>query len=246
MRAVPQRADVAPVEGSDALHPVPRTSVHELVARRVLSHIVQNDLAEGDRIPSERELARRLSVSRTSVRQAIAGLVDSGVLASRQGGGTFVSRLDLDAEPLASVAARRAHLPSVHEARRILEVPAAALAAQRRTPQDIAAMHRALELMASEIATGEVGSRGDAAFHAAVTAAADNPTLRDMMARIDDDVVETRSESLSQQDRPPRSLADHRRIADAIEAGDAEGAAAAMQRHLDRVADVRLLAWRPQ
>jgi GntR family transcriptional regulator, transcriptional repressor for pyruvate dehydrogenase complex len=230
----------------DVLHPLPRTSLHERVAQRVMSHIVQHDLAEGDRIPSERELARRLSVSRTSVRQAIAGLVDVGVLSTRHGGGTFVARLDLDAEPLASVAARRAHLPSVHEARRILEVPAAALAAQRRTADDLADMTRALELMTSEIAAGEVGARGDAAFHAAVTAAAHNPALRDLMLRIDDDVVETRSESLSQQGRPPRSLDDHRRIAAAIASGDADAAAEAMRRHLDRVADVRLLAWHPR
>jgi GntR family transcriptional repressor for pyruvate dehydrogenase complex len=228
------------------LRPLSRPSLHERVAERVLSHIVQNELVEGDRIPSERELARRLAVSRSSVRQAIAGLVESGVLASRHGGGTFVARLDLDNGPLASVAARRAHLPSVHEARRILEVPAAALAAQRREPADLDAIERALELMASEIAAGEVGARGDAAFHAAITAAAHNPTLAELMSRIEDDVTETRSESLSQDDRPPRSLADHRRIADAIAAGDPDAAADAMRQHLDHVADVRLLAWRPR
>jgi GntR family transcriptional repressor for pyruvate dehydrogenase complex len=240
------RRGTAALEGVDALAPLPRTSLHELVAERVLSHIVQHDLSEGDRIPGERELARRLAVSRTSVRQAIARLTESGVLASRQGGGTYVVRLDLDAEPLASIATRRAHLPSVHEARRILEVPAAALAATRRSDEDIEAMRRALDLMTSEIAAGEVGARGDAAFHAAVTAAAQNPTLRELMHRIEPDVVETRSESLSQAERPPRSLDDHRRIAAAIEAQDPDAAAAAMQRHLDRVADVRLLNWSPR
>jgi len=245
MSTTARRGITAP-GGIDSLAPVSRPSLHELVAQRVLSHIVQHDLSEGDRIPGERELARRLAVSRTSVRQAIAGLTESGVLASRQGGGTYVVRLDLDCEPLASVAARRAHLPSVHEARRILEVPAAALAATRRTVPDIEAMRRALDLMASEIAAGEVGARGDAAFHAAVTAAAQNPTLRELMTRIEPDVVETRSESLSQADRPPRSLDDHRRIAAAIEAQDPDAAAAAMQRHLDRVADVRLLTWSPR
>jgi GntR family transcriptional repressor for pyruvate dehydrogenase complex len=238
----PDRADGV----TGVLHPLARPSLHERVAERVLSHIAQNELAEGDRIPSERELARRLAVSRSSVRQAISGLIDSGVLASRHGGGTFVARLDLDTGPLASVAVRRAHLPSVHEARRILEVPAAALAAQRRDEADLEAIARALELMASEIATGEVGARGDAAFHAAVTAAAHNPTLAELMSRIEDDVTETRSESLSQDDRPPRSLADHRRIADAIASGDADAAAEAMRHHLENVADVRLLTWRPR
>jgi GntR family transcriptional regulator, transcriptional repressor for pyruvate dehydrogenase complex len=230
-----------PVLPGDPLGPLRRTSLHERVAARVLSHIVQNDLVEGDRIPSERELARRLAVSRSSVRQAIAGLVAAGVLSTRHGGGTFAARLDLDSEPLASVARRRALLPSVHEARRILEVPAAALAAERRDDTDLETIGRALALMASEIAAGEVGARGDAAFHAAVTAAAHNPALRELMERIEDDVAETRSESLSQDDRPPRSLDDHRRIADAIAAGDAEAAAAAMRLHLDHVADVRLL-----
>lgn len=230
----------------DPLGPLPRPPLHERVADRVLSHVVQQDLEEGDRIPSERELARRLAVSRSSVRRAIAGLVTAGVLESRHGGGTFVARLDVHGAPLASVSARRELLPAVHEARRILEVPAAALAAQRRDAEDLAAIDRALALMASEIAAGEVGARGDAAFHAAVIGASHNPTLREMMARIEDDVVETRSESLSQDGRPPRSLDDHRRIATAIAAGDAEAAARAMQHHLDRVADVRLLSWRPR
>lgn len=230
-----------PALPDDPLGPLRRTSLHERVAARVLSHIVQNDLAEGDRIPSEREIARRLAVSRSSVRQAIAGLVTAGVLSTRHGGGTFVARLDLDSEPLASVARRRALLPSVHEARRILEVPAAALAAERRDDADLETIERALALMASEIAAGEVGARGDAAFHAAVTAAAHNPAIRRLMERIEDDVAETRSESLSQDDRPRRSLDDHRRIADAIASGDAEAAATAMRLHLDHVGDVRLL-----
>lgn len=230
----------------DVLYPLSRTSLHERVAERVLSHIVQNDLRVGDRIPSERELARRLAVSRSSVRQAIISLANMGVLHSRHGGGTFVAQLDLDTRPFASVSARRALLTAVHEARQILEVPAAGLAAQRRDEADLAAIRRSIDLMASEIAAGDVGARGDAAFHAAVTAAAHNPALSELMARIEDAVTETRSESLSQDGRPPRSLDDHRRIAAAIAAQDPHAAERAMARHLDRVADVRLLAGGPR
>lgn len=224
-----------------ALHPLVRTSLHERVAERVLSHIVQNELTVGDRIPSERKLARRFAVSRSSVRQAIVGLINASVLSSRYGGGKSTARLNLDTETFASVFARRAFLATVHEARLILEVPAAGRAATRRDDPDLEAIGRALELMASEVAAGEVGTRGDAAFHAAITAAAYNAALSDLMACIQNDVTDTRSELLSQDGRLPRSLDDHRCIAKAIAAQDPESAETAMTHHLHRVADVRLL-----
>jgi acetyl-CoA carboxylase carboxyl transferase subunit beta len=94
--------------GPDVLHPLARPSLHERVAERVRSHIVRNGLAVGDRIPSERELASRLAVSRSSVRKAIAGLVSAGVLSRRQGGGTFVARAVVDAGPPTRLAEGRA------------------------------------------------------------------------------------------------------------------------------------------
>jgi GntR family transcriptional regulator, transcriptional repressor for pyruvate dehydrogenase complex len=78
-----------------------------------------------------------------------------------------------------------------------------------------------------------------------VTAAAHNPVLAELMANLAADVAETRAESLSQAQRPPRSLTDHEAIAAAIAAGDADGAAAAMTAHLDHVAELRLFDWDP-
>jgi GntR family transcriptional regulator, transcriptional repressor for pyruvate dehydrogenase complex len=232
-------------EQAPALRPLARTPLSEAIAERLLSHIVQSELRAGERLPGERELARRLGVSRTTVRQAILALQGQGILDVRHGGGTFLCELDPASTAMAGVRTRRARLPAVLEARRVLEVALAQLAARRRTDGDLAAIDRGLQRMRREVEAGDIGADGDAAFHAAVTAAAHNPVLADLMTHLAQDVAETRAESLSQAHRPPRSLVDHEAIAAAIAAGDPDAAAAAMHDHLDHVADLRLFEWDP-
>ncbi|WP_052664629.1 FadR/GntR family transcriptional regulator [Nitriliruptor alkaliphilus] len=231
--------------GPPALQQLERPPLYEAIAERVLSHVIQSDLRPGDKLPGERELARRLGVSRTTVRQAIVALQVQGVLEARHGGGTFLTRLDGDSPAVARVVARRSRLPAVLEARRALEIPLASLAAERRTDTDLVAIEAGLQQMRDEVAAGEIGMAGDGRFHAAVTAAAHNPVLAELMAVLADSVAETRGESLSQAGRPPRSLADHERIAEAIAAQDPAGAADAMRAHLDHVSALRLFSWDP-
>ena len=95
--------------------------------------------------------------------------------------------------------------------------------------------------MEADIDAGGRGVEGDERFHGAVTAAAHSLLLARLMGEISDLIRETRIESLSQPDRPRASLAGHRAIAEAIRAGDAEGAAAAMHAHVQLVSDVALL-----
>jgi GntR family transcriptional regulator, transcriptional repressor for pyruvate dehydrogenase complex len=235
----------APFERTSALRPVARPPLYEAIAERVLSHVVQTDLRPGSRLPGERQLAQRLGVSRTTVRQALVALQTQGIVEVRHGDGTFLLSLDPTAPAVERVVSRRRRLPAVLEARRSLEVPIAAYAAERRTPADLVALATALDQMRAEVAGGDIGLDGDGAFHEAVTAAARNPVLSDLMATLADAIAETRGESLSQAGRPPRSLEDHEAIAAAIERGDPAAAADAMRTHLDHVADLRLFHWDP-
>ncbi|HEY4993505.1 MAG TPA: GntR family transcriptional regulator, partial [Nakamurella sp.] len=73
-----------------ALSPVPRTPLYERLVERLRTHVLQADLRAGDRLPPERELAARLGVSRSSVRQAIVALQVRGLVEVRHGGGTFL------------------------------------------------------------------------------------------------------------------------------------------------------------
>jgi GntR family transcriptional repressor for pyruvate dehydrogenase complex len=230
---------------SEALRPFARPRLYEQVVQRLREHVADSELRVGDRLPPERELAERLGVSRASVKQAIVVLEVQGLVEVRHGGGTYLLRESLDAEPVSELVARKRRLPDVLEAREALETKLAELAAQRRTDSDLAEIDAALADMRREIAEGGLGSEGDRRFHAAITAAAHSSLLGDFMRTIAAEIAESRQESLRQPDRPGKSLAQHERIADAIRAGNPRAAVTAMRRHLQTVSRVRLLSWDP-
>ncbi|MCQ4214270.1 FadR/GntR family transcriptional regulator [Streptomyces longispororuber] len=232
---------------NDALRPMAaRPRLYEQVLDRLRAYVAEGGLRAGDRLPTERDLAARLGVSRASVKQAIVVLEVQGLVEVRHGGGTYLVRDGLDvAEPVERLVERKKRLPDVLEAREALETKLAELAAERRTDENLTALRAALDRMAEDIGAGGLGIEGDRLFHAAVTAAAHSTLLAAFMREIDEPIAESRTESLRQPRRPGRSLAQHRAILTAIEAGDGRGAAAAMRRHVRSVAKVRLLEWDP-
>src|SRR5215217_5036315 len=225
-----------------ALRPVQRPRLYEQVVSQVEAWVVENGLEVGDRLPPERELASRLGVSRATVSQALVAMEVVGVVSVRHGDGVVLVETPGSAKVVNALRRHAQQLPEIIEARDALETKLAALAAERRTESDLAAMDEALELMERDIADGGRGVEGDERFHAAVTAAGHSPLLAKLMTEISDLIRETRIASLAQPDRPASSLRGHRRIADAIRAGDAGGAALAMQDHVAMVSDVAHLA----
>src|SRR6202165_4237845 len=234
------------VTSTAALRPPERSRLYEDLGERLGQLVHESSMAPGDRFPPERELAQRLRVSRTSIRQAMVVLQAQGFVDVRHGEGIFLRRLRGFGESLPKLLERRRRLPEVLEAREALEVKLAELAASRRTKEDLSAMHAALRLMEKEIRTKGLGTDGDAAFHHAVAAAARNEVLLHLINAMADAIQETRVESLSEPGRPPRSLEAHRRILRAIEAGAPPQAAQEMRKHLRQVADVSLLRWQPE
>jgi GntR family transcriptional repressor for pyruvate dehydrogenase complex len=229
----------------DALRPIGRQRLYEQVIEQLRAYVADEGLKAGDRIPPERELADRLGVSRVSIKQAIVALEVQGLVGVRHGGGTYLRRDSLDAESVDVLVDRKRRLPDVLEAREAMETKLAELAAHRRTEEDLAEIDDALTQMREEIDAGELGLNGDRRFHAAVTAAARSSLLAQFMQSIAGQIAESRQESLQQPGRPPRSLAQHQRIADAIRASEPAAAAAAMRRHVRTVSRVRLLGWEP-
>ncbi|MCP3803012.1 FadR family transcriptional regulator [Allokutzneria sp. A3M-2-11 16] len=230
----------------EPLRPLGRPRLYEQVLHRLREYVTANGLGKGDKLPTERDLAERLQVSRASVKQAVVVLEVQGLVDVRQGGGIFLRADTLDGEPVTELVERRRRLPDVLEAREALETKLAELAAERRTEEDLRRIDAALELMAELVEHGGEVDEGDRRFHEAIAAAARSALLAEFMGAISGQVAESRRESLRQPGRPSRSLAQHRAIADAIRAGDPRAASAAMRRHLKTVARVRLLDWTPE
>jgi GntR family transcriptional repressor for pyruvate dehydrogenase complex len=216
------------------LEPIERSPLYEVVAERLRSFIESENLKPGDRLLPERELAERLGVSRTSVRQALTAMRVMGLIEVRPGAGAYLRRPSADLVPslAAEVAKAEVDHPMIWEVREGVEVQAARLAARRRTAEDLAAMSGALSSMAGSIDGGGDGIDGDRLFHRAVIAAAHNELLSQLVDELADMIDRTSEVSLTLPGRAPRSLEVHREILAAIEAGDEQEAAERMRRHV--------------
>lgn len=216
---------------------VSRPRLYERLVEQLLDFISSAGLGPGDLLPAERDLAERMGVSRATLAQALVALEVLGVIDVQHGTGAVLVYRPSIASVLRELREHRDRMPETVEARSTLEVKLAALAAERRTAGDLAAVDAAVERMAAEIAGGSRGTAGDELFHQAVAAAAHSSILASMMSFISELVRETRLASLGQPGRPERSLESHRAIAEAIRSGDPAAAAAAMQAHIDLVAE---------
>jgi GntR family transcriptional repressor for pyruvate dehydrogenase complex len=224
-----------------ALRPMERPRLYEQLVERLVTLIREMALQPGDKLPPERELSAQLGVSRASVRQALVVLEVQGLVEVRHGEGAILRHTAPNRAVVAALRTHERRLRDVHDAREALEVKIAELAAARRTDADLEAIDDALQFMAGEVEAGDRGLGGDQRFHHAVTEAAHSPVLEDLMEQISDAIRETRIESLSQPGRPQKSLRSHRKIAEAIRAGDRRAAARAMRAHIGLVSDVELL-----
>jgi DNA-binding FadR family transcriptional regulator len=211
---------------------------YEQIAERLAADIRSGLLAPGERLPSERDLARRLEVSRASVREAIAALQLQGVVETRKGAGTFVV-----AVPPAGEVPHDASPSAVLEARAQLE-PAIARLAAHRAQADPAAENllTAMEAVGDPAAPGDraTWSASDRLFHRQLAAMTGNPVLlafADHVATLMDQPLwhRLRDDSIAVPGRTRIHAAEHRMIYEAIVDGDAEAAAFYSAQHINRV-----------
>jgi DNA-binding FadR family transcriptional regulator len=205
---------------------------YEQVADRIAADITAGRLAPGERLPSERDLARRLEVGRASVREAIAALQVAGMIETRPGSGSFVAAG-------ATERTREAHDSSpsdLLEARALLEPAVARLAAQRGRPdEEIESL-----LARMQDATGEVWNDCDRRFHLRIAELTGNPVLTDLAGRIaavmDEPLWQRlRDDSIAVPGRTTLHLAEHRMIYEAIAEGDEDAAELYASQHIRRV-----------
>lgn len=230
------------------LEPVKRPRLSNEIVSQLQRLFTDGVLKPGDRLPPERELAEKLGVSRNSLREAIRALEVLGVVEVRHGDGTFVKSVDMTTflSPVFSVLLEKKYfLIEVLEFRRILEPPICRLAAERATDEDLAHLHEILDQQDERIREGQPAIDEDMLFHRSIAMATHNDVMRSTVELISSLLREFREVWASS--RPARSTEAHRKVLDAIEAGDGDGAARAMEEHIYQVealvrADLAVLA----
>jgi GntR family transcriptional regulator, transcriptional repressor for pyruvate dehydrogenase complex len=218
-------------------------SVREATIEALLARIRSGSLPAGALLPSERELAAQIGVSRGTLREAIRILDFSGVLDVRTRTGTYVAdgalskRIELRTN--AAVLGEESPL-DIMVARRALEPVSARYAALNRHVRDLRLLKDSVREQGRLIEAGEDPDEVDRAFHIAVAIASRNPLLHTLFASVADVMKQRMWRELKQRTRSKGGhqelyLRQHRLIAAAIEKGDSAAAAAAMVDHLDAV-----------
>jgi GntR family transcriptional regulator, transcriptional repressor for pyruvate dehydrogenase complex len=220
-------------------------SVSERVAEQLVRLIADGQLHHGDRIPSERELAALVGVSRTSVREALRHLEMRGMVDRRRGRGTVVvsiERPELGAAMLGSMSASGRVLREVMDLRAVVEPPIAERAAARGTSSQIKALGalvdqaEALQLQAEPSVESFIAL--DIAFHTALARMTQNEMLERLLALTNEWMGPSRSRTLQTERRVHRSVAAHRQIFDAVRRRDAHQANIMMTLHLDDILSI--------
>ena len=204
--------------------------------RRILGLITEGALGEGDRLPSEGEMASRFGVSRPVVRQALTRLQQAGIIEVRWGSGSYVRQANAAASSFGPVRSLN-EVRQVYELRATIEGDAAAFAAERRSASSVAAIRRALANLDEALATKAVGQNADLEFHYAIAAASGNPfferVLHSLQTPMEFAISLSRNLSLTHpQERRRVVQAEHVAIVHAIETGEPEAARAAARAHL--------------
>jgi DNA-binding FadR family transcriptional regulator len=207
-----------------------RTGLIDNAVDTLRQRITSGQWAVGTRIPPEPALAELLGVGRNTVREAVQSLVHAGLLARRQGSGTYV----LSTSELAVTMGRQiadARQRDVVEVRRSLEVEAARLAARRRTATDVTTLERLREQRAVAYAGGDLDEMvgTDLALHLAIARAARNPVLLSLYESLIDAISDNIRFNF---ERPALGDAGHDDLVAAIVAGDEETAMTEVETYL--------------
>ena len=210
--------------------PVRAPTTFEETVERLGTAIRIGLLTPGSQLPPERQLAEELSISRSTLRQALTTLVQSGHLTSARGrtGGTFVAErppLSQADDPLDGDAW------AVLDQRVAVELGAAVLAAERGTRTDLDALDELVERMESPADFAEY-RRADIRFHIGVAEAARSPRLVAEMTETQGQMSRLLSLIAHPEEVLARSNAQHRTLVARLREGDGAAAVEVMRKHI--------------
>lgn len=224
-------------EAPGRLVAIQRLDVFREVVRRIEEHIEANHLRPGDRLPSDRDLAAALEVSRPLVRQALKALESLGRVSAQQGSGTYVQdaghRVAVR-ELTRGIGFDRDLLDQTLPARVAIDLEVLRAAFERRTPETLASLRRTLDERERERQQPDDPQEAglDLGFEAALGQACGNEVLRRLQALVHDVWLQAQMAAGIGPGDPSALHRDHRVIFEAFERGDLQQAERRLSDHL--------------
>jgi GntR family transcriptional repressor for pyruvate dehydrogenase complex len=228
----------------DLFHPVTARRISQVIVDQIKQLLRDGKLADGDRLPSERELGQRFGVSRVTVRESLRMLEAAGLVTIRAGaqGGAFLAKPTsrLVSDGLADLMALSPVTPAqVTEARRLLEIGVLPLAVERATEADIAYLRQVVDESTAAVQRDAYPTELSAKFHVGVARCAHNAAIVALVESFHGPMLS--SLRLAHKAVPglaAAGVAEHVELLHAIETRDPESAIAIMTRHLERMAEI--------
>lgn len=197
--------------------------LRDVVFRTLREAILEGELKPGERL-MEIQLANRLGVSRTPIREAIRMLELEGLVIMIPRKGAIVAEIT------------EKNLTDVLEVRRVLEELAVELSAARITDDQLVELEKAAEDFKRELDTGSVNdiARCDEAFHCIIMDSTENEKLVQLLTNFREQMYRYRVEYLKKRDIYPQLVNEHQEILRCLKLHDADAAIAAMRNHIDK------------
>ncbi|MEI3337037.1 MAG: FadR/GntR family transcriptional regulator [Clostridium sp.] len=216
------------------LTPIKNVKVYEIIMKQIKDIVKSGELKRGDKLPSERDLALKLNVSRTSVREAIKALETLGLVQSKHGEGNYIRNdfEDILLEPLSIVfMLLGSNDNEILELRNVIEPEVAKIAAENITNEEIEKIENVIKKLSEATDSKECASL-DKEFHYAIAKASKNHLLSTIVFSISSLIEEYIDESKIYDDKKEEVIKEHKNILKALREHNKEEAFKEAKRHL--------------
>lgn len=216
--------------------------LYESAIEQIMSLIKNNKLKPGDKLPPERELAEKLSISRNSLREAFRVLESRGIIKSKPGGGRYIREIRKNGYGNTEniiLSLEKSSILELLEAREMFEIKIAEIAAQRATVEDIELIEKALNKMSEEEELKDnKKTESDTEFHLAIAAASHNFVFVNIIKLHLDLLKETREKTWQIPGRREEQREEHQAIFQAIKEHNSKKAEEDMLKHLRNIREI--------
>lgn len=221
--------------------PIRTKKIYEEIIAQIKALILEGKLQPGDKLMSERDMAEKMQVGRSAVREAFRALEAMRIIEIKPGEGTYIRKANPDylVEAISLLLSSEDHATrELMELRKILEGECAYLAALHRTNGDLEIMKQQLNDMKKEVQQGHLGYDSDMSFHFSIYKATGNALIFKLMSALRDTVRHALREVLQELMRieptiPQHLYDEHVTVYQAIEKGEPKIARDAMRKHLN-------------